>query len=127
MNQKEFEIGINRLISVFNRTDFDETAKAARKEGYDGFTTTLLESKHQPHELIRTIAKECADRHDTAFYYEDFRRGWKESVRISKELELYRQQYCGCVFSEMERYQGKLQKHSGTSGSTYDGKEILAQ
>ncbi len=87
-----------------------ETAQAAKKGGYDGFTTTLLESKHQPHELIKTIAERCADRHDTTLYYEDVRAGWKESIQISKELELYRQQYCGCIFSEKERYMEQSKK-----------------
>ncbi len=84
-----------------------ETAKAAQKNGFDAFTTTLLESKHQPHELIREIAEKCSTKNNTDFYYEDFRKGWKESIRLSKEMELYRQKYCGCIFSEMERYLDK--------------------
>lgn len=84
-----------------------ETARTAKEKGYDAFTTTLLESKHQPHESIKGIGESCAEKHQTKFYYEDFRKGWKESIHLSKELELYRQKYCGCVFSEMERFKGK--------------------
>ena len=46
----------------------------------------------------------------TAFYYEDFRVGWQEGIDISKEMGLYRQSYCGCVFSEEERYSRALRK-----------------
>jgi predicted adenine nucleotide alpha hydrolase (AANH) superfamily ATPase len=92
-----------RCEFCFN-TRLKETAKLAKEKGFSAFTTTLLESKHQPHDLIKEIAKEAANQYDIEFYYEDFRKGWKESIKISKEMELYRQQYCGCVFSEKERY-----------------------
>jgi predicted adenine nucleotide alpha hydrolase (AANH) superfamily ATPase len=42
-----------------------------------------------------------------AFHYQDFRIGWREGVTVSKELGMYRQQYCGCIYSEKERYLGK--------------------
>ncbi len=100
---KAMDEGKKRCEFCFERR-LGETAKIAKDGGYDAFTTTLLESKHQPHELIKDIADKCANKHDTKFFYEDFRCGWKESIRISNELELYRQKYCGCIFSEMERY-----------------------
>jgi predicted adenine nucleotide alpha hydrolase (AANH) superfamily ATPase len=81
-----------------------ETAKAAKEGGLDAFTSTLLESKHQPHDLIRSKAEIASKEYEVPFFYEDFRKGWKESIKISKELELYRQKYCGCIFSEKERY-----------------------
>ncbi len=84
-----------------------ETALAAKEKDFDAFTTTLLESKYQPHELIMNIGENFAKKYATEFYYEDFRSGWKESIALSKELELYRQKYCGCIFSEMERYKNK--------------------
>jgi predicted adenine nucleotide alpha hydrolase (AANH) superfamily ATPase len=76
----------------------------AKEKGFDAFTSTLLESKHQSHDLIRTKAEDVSNEYDIQFYYEDFRQGWKESIKISKEMELYRQKYCGCIFSEKERY-----------------------
>lgn len=85
-------------------TRLSETAKVAKEKGFDAFTSTLLESKHQPHDLIRTKAEDASKKNDIQFYYEDFRQGWKESIKISKEMELYRQKYCGCIFSEKERY-----------------------
>ena len=103
---KAMDEGKKRCEFCFHKR-LGETAKIAKENGYDGFTTTLLESKHQPHELISAIGKECGDRYGIDFYYEDFRSGWKESIQISKSLELYRQKYCGCIFSEKERYEPK--------------------
>lgn len=85
-------------------TRLSETAKEAKERGFDAFTSTLLESKHQPHELIISKAEDASNEYDIQFYYEDFRQGWKESIKISKEMDLYRQKYCGCIFSEKERY-----------------------
>ncbi|MBE0425553.1 MAG: epoxyqueuosine reductase QueH [Nitrospirae bacterium] len=82
----------------------DESAKIAKKMGLDGFTTTLLVSPYQKFDMIIDIGKEMEKRYSIMFYVEDFRIGWKEGVRISRELGLYRQKYCGCIYSEMERY-----------------------
>ena len=80
------------------------TAQRAIKEKYEGFTTTLLYSKFQKHDLIREVGKGLSQQLGIFFYYQDFRTGWDEGVKISKELEMYRQPYCGCVYSEKERY-----------------------
>lgn len=88
-------------------TRLKETAKMARQKGFDAFTSTLLESRHQPHDLIRSKAEEASKEYGIPFFYEDFRSGWKQSIKISKDLELYRQRYCGCIFSEKERNEGK--------------------
>lgn len=82
----------------------EETARQAVKLGCDAFSTTLLYSKYQKHELIREIADDTADRLGIRFFYRDWRPLWDEGVRLSKEGELYRQKYCGCIFSEEERY-----------------------
>ena len=81
-----------------------KTAKYAGENGFDAFTTTLLESKYQPHEYIKMIGSKLAKKYGIKFHYQDFRAGWKESIRLSKELQLYRQGYCGCIFSEYERF-----------------------
>ncbi len=78
---------------------------AAREHGFRVFTTSLLYSKYQKHDLIKGIAEETAVEHGIEFYYEDFRRGWREGIVESKAMGLYRQQYCGCIYSERERYQ----------------------
>lgn len=82
----------------------DAAAAAAREGGFDAFTSSLFYSRYQNHELMRQKAEEAADRHRVTFLYRDFRPGWQEGIRRSKELGLYRQQYCGCIYSEKERY-----------------------
>ena len=83
---------------------FRQTAKMAKEQGFDCFSTTLLVSPYQQHELIKETAERVAKEENIPFYYHDFRPGWTEGVRISKELELYRQPYCGCIMSERDRY-----------------------
>jgi len=79
-------------------------AERALSGQYDGFTSTLLHSKYQKHELIRSIAENISKQMGIYFYYQDFRRGWMEGVEISKNLEMYRQKYCGCIYSEKDRF-----------------------
>ena len=76
----------------------------AKKGNFDAFTTTLLYSKFQKHELIKEIGESLAKEYGIKFYYRDFREYWKEGIKISKEKEMYRQQYCGCIYSERDRY-----------------------
>lgn len=79
-------------------------AEMARDGHYEGFTTTLLYSKYQKHDLIKLTAEKIAVECDVTFLYHDFRDGWSEGVEISRRLGLYRQPYCGCIYSEKERY-----------------------
>jgi predicted adenine nucleotide alpha hydrolase (AANH) superfamily ATPase len=79
-------------------------ASVAKKGNFDAFTTTLLVSPFQKHELIRKIGEEAASKYGVKFLYEDFRGGFKEGVEKSKEMGLYRQPYCGCIYSERDRY-----------------------
>jgi hypothetical protein len=67
-------------------------------------TTTLLYSKYQRHDDIRNIGEELSAAYNIPFLYRDFREGWEEGVEASKALDMYRQKYCGCIFSEKERY-----------------------
>jgi hypothetical protein len=83
------------------------TAELAIMEKYEAFTTTLLYSKFQNHDLIREIGKELSQQLGIFFYYHDFRAGWDEGVKISKELGMYRQPYCGCIYSEKKRFYKK--------------------
>jgi len=79
-------------------------ARLAKKSRMSAFTTTLLYSKHQKHDLVREIGEEASRRYGVAFLYRDFREGWQEGIEKSKELGLYRQLYCGCIYSEQERF-----------------------
>lgn len=82
----------------------EETAKTAKKMGLDGFTTSLLVSPYQKFDIINNIGREMEKKYSISFYSVDFRPGWKDSIGLSKGLGLYRQKYCGCIYSEMERY-----------------------
>jgi len=82
----------------------DAVAAAAKEAGFDAFCSSLFYSRYQNHDLMRQKAEEAALRHNIPFLYRDFRPGWQEGIRCSKELGLYRQQYCGCIYSEKERY-----------------------
>ena len=84
----------------------EATAREAKKEACDGFSTTLLQSTHQNHDLIKETGERVAQEIGISFYYEDFRQGWKRGVEVSKDMGLYRQQYCGCIYSEKERFMG---------------------
>jgi epoxyqueuosine reductase len=83
------------------------TALLAKRGKFDYFTSTLLYSKFQKHDLIRSIGEDVGKTIGVGFYYDDFRKGWKEGIVESKALGMYRQQYCGCIYSEKERFAGK--------------------
>ena len=80
------------------------TALIAKRGKFDYFSSTLLYSKHQKHELIRTMGDSIGKSVGVPFLYQDYREGWKEGIECSKQMGLYRQHYCGCVYSEKERY-----------------------
>jgi epoxyqueuosine reductase len=81
-----------------------KTAEAARANGFNAFTTTLLISPHQKHELIKETGEGAAKENGVEFFYADLRKRYSDSRHITKPMELYRQQYCGCIYSEWERY-----------------------
>ena len=80
------------------------TARLAKSSGFDAFSSTLLYSKFQKHDLINSIGIAVEQEIGLPFYYEDFRTGWKAGVDESRKMEMYRQPYCGCIYSEKERY-----------------------
>jgi predicted adenine nucleotide alpha hydrolase (AANH) superfamily ATPase len=91
----------NRCIRCYT-VRLEETAKTAKKMNLKGFTTSLLVSPYQKFDSIVSVGREMEKKYSIAFYVEDFRIGYRESIPLSKELGLYRQKYCGCVFSEQE-------------------------
>lgn len=90
----------------------ERAASVARKGGFDAFTSTLLVSPFQKHDLIKQIGEEAGQKYGVEFLYRDFRPGFKEGVEKSKAMGLYRQPYCGCIYSERDRY---LPKKKGES------------
>lgn len=102
LRQAAFREGDRCLVCYHSR--LEATARLARKGKFDFFSTTLLYSRFQQHDAIKSIGEALGRSMGVPFYYEDFRQGWKEGIRVSKELGMYRQQYCGCIYSEKERY-----------------------
>jgi len=83
-------------------------AAHARENGFDWFSSSLLYSKYQKHELIRQAGEQAALGGPARFYYRDFRDSWQEGITLSKDWKIYRQPYCGCIYSEFERYRKRL-------------------
>lgn len=96
------------------------TAQFAKKGKFDGFTTTLLYSRFQKHDQIRTIGEAVGKSVGVPFYYRDFREGWKAGIDESRRLGMYRQPYCGCIYSEKERYYRQTKKDQSHSGPLTD-------
>ncbi len=83
------------------RLRMGETAMFAKKKGYDYFATTLTISPHKSARAINEIGKKLSKKYGVKFYSADFKKknGFKKSVELSRKHGLYRQSYCGCVFS----------------------------
>lgn len=87
-----------------------KTAIYAKENGFTSFSTTLLYSKYQNHLLIVEKCEKLATQYNLDFVYLDFREGWQYGIDSSIAKKLYRQPYCGCIYSEQERYDNKLKK-----------------
>lgn len=79
---------------------FEEVARKAAEEGYEAFSTTLLVSPYQRHEMIIEICEAMAVKYGIKFYYQDWRPGFRKGQAMAKEYGLYRQKYCGCIPSK---------------------------
>lgn len=86
----------------------EKAHKVASRGGFDCFSSTLLYSRQQKHESIARLGQDIAGNGTPAFLYQDFRSGWEEGIETSKAWGVYRQQYCGCLYSEFERYRKEL-------------------
>lgn len=101
----------------------------AAARGYDAFSTSLLYSRYQPHDIIAAegarlsgqdvpaVPGALRDLSGPRFVYRDFREDWQTGIDISREWGIYRQPYCGCVYSEAERYAKKLARLAGDAPS----------
>ncbi len=92
----------NRCFHCY-RLRLEKTLFIAKRGEFDFFTTTLLYSKHQKHDEIAALARDMATGSMAKFLYRDFRTGWREGIEQSKAMGMYRQDYCGCLYSEVER------------------------
>lgn len=110
----------NRCSNYCYKVRLEETAKFASENGFDTITTTLLVSPYQKHDEIVKIGTEIAEKYGLSFLYRDFRVGFREGQAKARELGLYMQKYCGCVFSEEMRYNN----HNSIQTSNTNGYEI---
>ena len=85
----------------------EKTAKFAKENNFDSFTTTLLGSPYQDHDLIKSLCEDIAKRAGIGFYYKDFRTGFRAAHDKARSQGIYCQNYCGCIFSEVERLEKK--------------------
>lgn len=100
----------NRCKRYCYRVRIEETAKYAKEHGYDTITTTLLVSLYQNHEVLKETLEEISKKYELNFLYRDFRVGFREGQQKARELGLYMQKYCGCIFSEEDRYRKQIEK-----------------
>ena len=103
------DAGADRCAACY-RIRLDAAFRKAAEEKADAVTTTLLYSIYQRHEVIAAVAEELSSRYETPFLYKDFRPGWKEGQAEARSLGIYRQNYCGCIFSEYERFAARPQR-----------------
>lgn len=87
-----------------------KTVAFAKENGFDSFSTTLLYSRYQNHQGLIEICSRLAKAFGISFFYHDFRIGWQSGIDQSKSLGIYRQPYCGCIYSEQESFDKKLRK-----------------
>ena len=95
-----------------------QTAVLAKQIGINKFTTTLLISHHQNHELLKEMGDKIANEHGLEFLYVDLRKRFSDSRVITKPQHLYVQQYCGCVYSKWESYGDNLKKQGSDRNTT---------
>ena len=93
----------HRCVKCYEMRLF-ETARQAKELGFDSFTSSLFISPYQNHELMRETAERAAAEYGVEFLYRDFRPLFRDGQEKARELGFYMQKYCGCVFSEEERY-----------------------
>lgn len=86
------------------RLRLEKTAQLAKEKMFDYFTTTLTISPLKNAVKLNEIGEEMGEKYETVFLPSDFKKknGYKRSIELSKEYDLYRQNYCGCIYSKME-------------------------
>lgn len=98
----------NRCVNYCYPKRLGETVRYAAENGFDAFTTTLLVSPYQKHEELKKVCERLAKESGLKFVYRDFRVGFRDGQAKAREAGLYMQKYCGCIFSEEERYQKQI-------------------
>ncbi len=105
----EHEAMSERCLRCY-RLRLEQTARVAAQGGFDAWSTTLLISPYQDQKAIQRIAQELGETYRIPFYFENFRRGWAERGRLTRQYNLYSQRYCGCLYSEWESIEKTRQR-----------------
>ncbi|MGW8194641.1 MAG: epoxyqueuosine reductase QueH [Desulforhopalus sp.] len=100
----------NKRCSLCYLMRLEKSVQVAKDLAFDCFSTTLLYSKYQRHDELKKLCKTLSRKYDIDFFYQDFREGWQYGIDKSIESGMYRQPYCGCIYSEQERYDKSLRK-----------------
>lgn len=100
----------NRCSNYCYKVRLEQTAKFAKENGFDAITTTLFVSPYQNHEVLKEVCEQVCKKYGLEFVYRDFRIGFREGQTKARELGLYMQKYCGCIFSEEDRYSKQILK-----------------
>ncbi|MBR0460429.1 epoxyqueuosine reductase QueH [Candidatus Saccharibacteria bacterium] len=107
------------------------TFEYAKRHGYDAVSTTLLYSIYQQHDILKDLMEQLAKEYQINFLYRDFREGWHEGQTEARELNLYIQKYCGCIFSEEEAIYGrqiaKKLKKQGIKPTNQNIRKIISE
>ena len=98
------QINMELIVQEDYGLRLDRAAEFAAENGFDSFTSTLFVSPYQQHERMAQIAEQAARKWGVSFLYRDFRPGFRSGQQQARELGLYMQKYCGCIFSEEDRY-----------------------
>ena len=98
----------HQRCTIFQSLRITKTHEIAKSSGFDFFTTSLLYSRYQNHNEIKDQCEVVAKGSGVRFHYNDFRTGWQYGIDASLAQGLYRQPYCGCIYSEQERYDKSL-------------------
>jgi len=88
----------------------EKTASLAKEKDFNAFTTTLLVSPYQDHKVLKEVCQSISEKKDIKFYYKDFRRGFKDAHIEARKRNMYCQNYCGCIFSLVEKEEARKRK-----------------
>ena len=113
----------NDRCRICYRLRLERAAAEARTQGFTHFGSSLLYSRRQKHEEIIEAAKEVEKQSRVEFYYRDLRPTWQEGINLSKDWGIYRQNYCGCIYSEEERFARQLAEARAEDGDGESGGE----
>lgn len=107
--QRKYDVEGGKTCYRCYEMRLEESAKMAKKLGFDYFTTTLSISPYKRSDWLNEIGKKMSEKYQINYLYSDFKKknGYHRSIELSQEYHLYRQDYCGCTFSKLEREKKK--------------------